>query len=288
MSVDFKLLVERDETFHSFPLTPGLPRLVCKLDGMHQYEYAKTATGLQKEMYYLDHPNTNVGAACYNLWVVDLDMKGDQDGVASLQRVMEEQSVEVPRTWVSKTKSGGWHIWFSLPSAKQQLKFPSILRQGEALRPGVDLRTGASHVVYPGSGGFSTKNGVGRYDWVSGRSPYDSPLLGPPDWMCRWLDVRKAPDIRAAPRKGGGPADVQGLMSLRVWRPSEVKPGARNPGLNSAGAKLLLICRNNGGDPVSIAEELVLGMNESLSSPLGRGEAQSIAASLKKFAVKMN
>ncbi|UTV79784.1 DUF3987 domain-containing protein [Acidithiobacillus sp. YTS05] len=62
--------------------------------------------------------------------VIDLDRKNGKDGVKSLKERWKERH----NTLITKTKSGGLHVWYALPKGAQLGNRTGIL-------PGVDLRT---------------------------------------------------------------------------------------------------------------------------------------------------
>ena len=161
-NIDFDFLIRNDGILRSFPLGFN-QKVLAQLEGkrVSQYEWAWETSGLQKDLIYRERGErlTGVGLACFHLWVVDLDIKNGFDGVAEFKRIKGRNGL--PRTWMASTPSGGRHIYFRRPSAARAATY-GLGRQKEALLPGIDLRTGRSHVIFPGS----RVDGV-EYSWSS-------------------------------------------------------------------------------------------------------------------------
>ena len=275
--IDVEFLISSNERLNSFPLTPG--KKFWDREGC--YEWARDTSGLEKEFFYLRKQVSSFGAACFNLWVVDLDVKGE-NGVEVMSGLTQKFGRIACKHWISKTPSGGYHVWFALPTEDQLSRHPSVAKAGANLLPGVDLRTGASHVVYPGSSINS-----GTYRWVLGYSPEDCDLDSPPDWLVAALDTRAAPrkHPRVAGRQGLGPTDVDGLLRTRSFRPGELGNGGRNAGILRQACGLMRINQLNGGD-AGIAGDLVLEMNRRIEEPLPAREVDLLVRQVAKFCSK--
>jgi len=76
------------------------------------------------------------------LLVLDLDRKGDVDGVASAE-ALEKKHGDLPPTLTHATPSGGYHLFFRVPHAVQS--------SASKLAPGVDVRSYNAYVVAPSS-----------------------------------------------------------------------------------------------------------------------------------------
>jgi len=101
-----------------------------------------------------------------NLFVVDLDIKGSEDGLAALEALGE-----VPDTLVVATPSGGFHLYFEQPPASVGTIRNSVRKLG----PGIDIRGEGGFVVGPDS---YHKSG-GQYRIVDPGVP----VAKAPDWL---------------------------------------------------------------------------------------------------------
>lgn len=96
---------------------------------------------------------TGYGIACgrppHHLIGVDLDIKQDVDGVASLHALAAEHGFAIPHTVTVLTPSGGRHLWLTGPAG---VTVPnSVGREGRGLAPGIDVRGSGGYLVGPGS-----------------------------------------------------------------------------------------------------------------------------------------
>jgi predicted P-loop ATPase len=99
------------------------------------------------------------------IFVVDLDVGPDKDGVAALLALAAGRPI--PDTSSVLTPSGGAHLYFRLPPGVHVPTSHSVLA------PGVDIKSEGGFVVGPGS---PHRNG-GTYQEQPG------PLADPPDWL---------------------------------------------------------------------------------------------------------
>jgi len=117
-----------------------------------------------------DAPGLAIGVDCEKsgIFVLDVDVRNDAKGMESLA-ALEEQYGSFPRTWVSRTPSGGLHYWFrghgrnSVSSA--------------ALGPNLDTRGDGGYIVVPPSIADSGE----AYTWV--HSPDSVALADTPEWL---------------------------------------------------------------------------------------------------------
>ena len=120
------------------------------------------------------HPDSNTGISCWDLVVIDVDVKAGKDGAATL-RALTDRGFTLPDTRTVTTPSGGWHLYYLRPPG-------SRIRNGvNVLGPGVDVRTRGGYVVAPGS-----VTPLGRYTLTVDVEP--KPL---PAWLCERLEERK-------------------------------------------------------------------------------------------------
>jgi hypothetical protein len=97
--------------------------------------------------------------------VLDIDVKA-ADGVATLKVLVAEHG-PLPRSWLSRTPSGGLHIW---------LAHAPGLRNRVGFAPGLDCRTDGGSVCAPPS-----VRRDGAYRWV--RAPWTCKLEPAPAWL---------------------------------------------------------------------------------------------------------
>lgn len=79
--------------------------------------------------------------------VIDIDNHNDVDGLGNLKEFLEKYNIELPRTKVVKTPSGGLHYYFKLPNTYNNTQFI----QNHSQLAGVDFQTHARYVVAPPS-----------------------------------------------------------------------------------------------------------------------------------------
>ena len=92
------------------------------------------------------HPRANIGlptGKVNNLVVVDVDVKNDAGGMASLKRLQDEYGKF--NTRVVLTPSGGLHFYFKYPNDIDTIK------NRTNIKPGIDIRADGGYVVAPGS-----------------------------------------------------------------------------------------------------------------------------------------
>lgn len=126
------------------------------------------------------NPNANIGIACgKRSGIVVLDVDKEKGGYESLYDLQERYG-KLPDTPVSKTGSGGEHLFFSYPN------HTDIRNSAGKLGPGLDIRANGGYVVAPPS---IHPNG-NRYEWVV--LPSQTPLAAMPEWMIELLHEKQA------------------------------------------------------------------------------------------------
>lgn len=101
------------------------------------------------QVWWQQWPNADICIATGNgLLVIDLDVKGKEDGVSSLLNWVAINGT-MPATAVAKTKSGGQHHYYMVKAT-----YPN----SRGFLPGIDIRSDGGYVVAPPSGG---------YEWVN-------------------------------------------------------------------------------------------------------------------------
>jgi hypothetical protein len=110
---------------------------------------AATTDPVQIGTWWAEWPNATIGIAAgpSRLVILDIDVKGETDGRASL-RTCERLLGRLPLTRSVRTPSGGVHLYFSAPDGVELR--PSAGKLG----PGIDVRAGWSYVIAPPSTGY--------------------------------------------------------------------------------------------------------------------------------------
>ena len=89
----------------------------------------------------------NIGIKCCNILVLDLDNKGEINGSRDLEHIVSEMGA-LPSGPVSKTGSGGFHLFFQRPDVDiigaKRLKF-------KGQKTGIDIQVGSQYIVAPPS-----------------------------------------------------------------------------------------------------------------------------------------
>lgn len=96
----------------------------------------------QIKKWWTEYPEANIGIATgpSGLFVLDLDIKNDKDGVAELE-LLELMYGELPPTLTAKTPSGGRHLIYAGEAGSSVSK----------LGPGIDVRSTGGYILAPGS-----------------------------------------------------------------------------------------------------------------------------------------
>lgn len=124
-----------------FPLAPGtkVPAIPKEAGGRGVHD--ATASLEQVERWWEEYPEANVGLACGSgLLAVDVDVKGQHDGPASLAEAMRRHGA-LPDTAGQVTPSGGFHLLYAVPLGR------SIRSARHLGLAGVDLQYAGRYVV---------------------------------------------------------------------------------------------------------------------------------------------
>jgi putative DNA primase/helicase len=165
--------------FHVLPVQPGKKTPAVKGEADGPRWGATNGTAELADLF--SRPELNLGISCgpSNLVVLDLDVKGDANGVAWLDEKIARHGA-LPNTIEAETPSGGRHIYFAAPD------FPVSNSAGK-IAPGVDIRADGGYVVAPPSvihaDGLST-----TYEWKNPPGLFEAAPL--PDWL---VDLLRPP-----------------------------------------------------------------------------------------------
>jgi replicative DNA helicase len=193
--------------------------------------------------WFDNYPDANIGIACGSRsGIVVLDVDAGHGGYESLTRLIEKYGA-IPETSVSKTGSGGEHIFFKHPGIE-------IRNSAGKLGPGLDVRGDGGYVVAPPS---IHPNG-NSYEWA-----VDAELAEMPQWMIEALKESPKPE----------PKPVAG----------EVIEGGRNDYLTRMAGAM----RRKGFSEDAIFSALQIDNQEKCSPPLSNGEVYQIAKSVIRY-----
>lgn len=120
--------------FKVFPIAPGqkAPPL------LHGWPQRASSDPDVVRDFWIAVPDANIGISCEGMIVVDVDVK--KGGDESLQKL--EMIHGFPDTLVSRTPTGGRHLYF---------RGPSVANSVSTLGTGLDIRSQGGYVVAPGS-----------------------------------------------------------------------------------------------------------------------------------------
>jgi Bifunctional DNA primase/polymerase, N-terminal len=211
---------------HGWPVLPLRPGGKEPLGALapHGVKDATCDAGVVRS-WWAQCPTANIGLACgVNCWVLDVD---GEEGKATLAGLQARHGT-LPPTVASLTGSGGWHLFFALPSGRVVRN--SVRRLG----PGLDTRSLGGYVVLPPS-----IHPSGRpYAFAPGTEPWAVGLASAPAWLLDLLDP--PPPLRPIVVPAVGSFGLSGngryaLAALRrgVERVARAATGARNETLNA-------------------------------------------------------
>jgi Bifunctional DNA primase/polymerase, N-terminal len=221
-------------------------------------------------------PLANIGVATgqrSGLVVVDLDRH--HDGLRTREQ-LAERGVIFPPTVAARTRSGGWHFFYTTPPDRLVLNTEGMLA-GVGKTPGIDLRGDGGYIIVapsvrPALGPLGARPRLGHYQWA------DRPnrLAEAPQWV---TVPKPAPQVAHA----SGPSVRPRLPSARqnpsargraaldgeIRRVLQAGEGHRNAALFHAAANLFEIV-NTG----YLNEEQVRGELTAAALGAGLGERE--------------
>ena len=139
------------------------------------------------DAYWARYPAANVSVACgaaSGVFVLDVDVKDGVDGSADLRRLEDARGL-LPRTWRSRTPSGGEHIWFAHPDREltNRVHMRVAAGQGGEIKTGLDVRPSGGCVPLPPSA-----KAQGPYAWIDSPWRVDVELEPAPAWLLDIID----------------------------------------------------------------------------------------------------
>lgn len=172
--------------------------------------------------WWKDHPNAAVGmptGRASGIWVLDIDIKPDVDGLEAVRRLEQEHS-PLPETRTVMTPSGGQHMLF---------KYVDGIGNRGRFDRGLDVRGEGGYILAPGS---AMADGS-RYEPLDGFEPTDAP-----EWL---IKIVKAPATSHAPAgnytPGNNDSYVEAAVSAELGELASTR-GGRNNALNDSAFKI--------------------------------------------------
>ena len=220
-------------------------------DKVPAVKWADVATVEENQLlgWWEFNPAANLGIATgKRSGIVVLDIDKDKGGYDSLVELQDKYG-RLPLTPVSKTGSGGEHIFFVYP------EHADIRNSAGKLGAGLDVRGNGGYVVAPPS---IHPNG-NIYEWVV--LPSQTPLAEMPEWLIDLLHEKKAAQVATT-------AD------------GKIPDGSRNDTL----VKMAGSMRRKGFDNDSIFLALRNHNTKHCNPPLPDGEVYEIAESIGRYA----
>lgn len=143
------------------------------------WQHRALSTRRDVESYWRTNPECHLGVltgANSGLLVVDIDVKGDLDGTASV-RSWEREFGNLPETLSVVTGSGGDHLYFRIPHDLRLRKCNGVWGGS------VDLLADGAYVVAPPS---IHPNGQ-PYHWANGGGFSPDLIADAPDQLVKWI-----------------------------------------------------------------------------------------------------
>ena len=190
-------------------------------------------------------PDANVAiitGTISGLVVIDVDPR--HGGDASLSQLLP-----LPETPICLTGGGGQHVYLQHPS--------SIIPNGAALLPGIDLRGDGGYVIAPPSSHLSGRN----YSWDP--SPDDCPVAPIPPSIAQALANYRPPELPQA-------FDLESLMH------SGIPQGVRNQTLTRVAGHYA----GQGKSPDEVLHAVQAANRALCDPPMADAEVQTIVASI--------
>jgi hypothetical protein len=163
------------KAFRVFPCTPNAKEPAC-----YWQQEATTEETVIRE-WFKATPDMNYGVAMdHRHFVLDLDCKGERDGIADLAN-REFENSELRATFTVKTPSGGEHLYLVGSAPNSVCK--------KELGQGIDVRGDGGYVLGPGS----------VIDGKPYTIMYDCEIVSAPDWLLQLAAKRTVEPAKRDP-----------------------------------------------------------------------------------------
>jgi hypothetical protein len=202
------------------------------------------------------HHHGNIGITFPpELFAIDLDRKGNKDGIAAIEAIAAEHG-GLPRTLTQRTPSGSEHRIFRKPPG---IKLPNKV---DGIAAGIDVRSEGGQIACEPSA-IDGK----PYQWLDW-SPMDGEIPEIAD-APKWLLDRLLGEDLSAPQS----------TPARTAQGAKLLEGGRNDALFRDAAAM----RRRGFDEEAIAAALMVRNRNDCCPPLSDDEVKTIAASAAKY-----
>jgi hypothetical protein len=227
------------------PLTPGkkFPPLIKNWQRLASRDPA------QIEAWWNEWPDANIGVVTgklSNIFALDIDMKNDKDGEASLRQIEQKHGQTLPQTVETVTPTGGRQLWYRLPTFKGAPAIKNSASPHNNLGDGLDTRGEGGYVVAPPS---VVEHGT--YCWSVDSAPG---FVEAPVWFLQLL----CPE----------PAELDQRRPVDHWR--RIGKGVGEGSRNQSGASLAGHLLRKGVDPELVLDLLVAWDAQFCSPPQGQ------------------
>lgn len=158
--------------------------------------------------YFHENPDANFGVCCggpAGLLVVDIDVKNNVDGKATLAR-LEAQHGALPATVTILTPSGGRHLYF-------QTTDPRARNSASTIGPGIDVRADGGYAVGPGCRLASAGK---SYRYLRGHNLSDIDIAIAPTWLLGLMGAKPMETAAPEQQQEGGDTISEGQRNVTL------------------------------------------------------------------------
>jgi len=198
-----------------FPIAPGL-----KVPLIKEWQNLATTDERQIMRWAREAPNANVGILTgprSGVLVVDVDVKDGRDGRKTLID-LEARGKELPDCPVSRTPSGGYHLWLAAVPGLRNCA--GRTKSGRGIGEAIDVRADGGYAMAPPSRLRQTEDhGAGQYRW---RFRLGKRLPELPQWavdMLREKPVAKPAFVVRRKSEGGADANLERIAAFVAAAP---------------------------------------------------------------------
>lgn len=209
-----------------FPLCPESAGQLAFTPGMKRWPELATTDPTVIAEWWSERPDRPVGIATgerAGVWVLDIDVKNDKNGLETLEW-LEGFNTVLPATFTVRTSSGGQHRYWRYPGKR-------VKNNVGTLGLGLDVRGDGGFVVAP----YTSKRGA-TYAIIDSTAPVDAPK-----WLLDSVTLRRGKSRSPVPgvADDGGRWEIGNLEDL-VPNAVDVPPGEQDAYLRDAVLRLRL------------------------------------------------
>ena len=249
---------------NGFYIFPQAGKVSCIKDWINA---ASKDTGRITQWFHIEFKGKNIGLVCgkkSGVIVLDVDVKHDQPGKESLQKLQEKIGA-LPETLVHGTPSGGYHYFFKYPKNKEIKTIPKLPDY-----PGLEILSDKHALTLPPS----------RIDGNEYKVLNDKPIASLPENLLLYLESISPP----ASEKNNADTDEEPEELKNLFHTIDRKTiaeGERNKTLCSIAGFL----RSKGYEKEQLLSKLLEINNKKCIPPLPENEIVSIAESVSRYPV---